>query len=394
MAKRHTVHWKGPRPPAGLAAEAPALGFDLTSEGLGSAVVLVYTHRDEEIPRPPEASPPWLWVAKRSVSQARAIEAVRRGAYDVVSLESEDAALEIERRLKEILSIPRSPGRTGLFVGKSKTSQRVLEQAARAAETSMPVLLTGETGTGKEVCARLIHEWSARRSHRFVPINCAAIPNELMEAELFGYARGAFSGASQRYEGLLVAAAGGTVFLDEIDDTPLSLQVKLLRVLRGSSGEPSRRERVARGGLSHHCRDERDLPRLIEAGQFGADLYERLAIVSIQLPRLRERLEDLEDLVAHFLAKYYRDEPDGARRGRVRRVSPLALEALAPTPGRGTCASCATCCTRLSFTNTRGRSFSSPTYPNGFWGRSGRPILVDSGLVDRAAIARRIERGP
>ena len=95
----------------------------------------------------------------------------------------------------------------------------------------MPVLITGETGTGKEVAARLIHAWSPRQQKRFVPINCAAIPNELMEAELFGYARGAFSGAVQRYDGQLMAAAGGTVFLDEIDDTPLATQVKLLRVL-------------------------------------------------------------------------------------------------------------------------------------------------------------------
>src|SRR6185369_8755194 len=113
----------------------------------------------------------------------------------------------------------------------SEPAQRLLARILRAARTSMPVLLTGETGTGKEICARLLHRWSSRAERTFIPIDCAAIPNDLMEAELFGYAKGAFSGAVQAYDGQLAAAAGGTVFLDEIDDTPMETQVKLLRVL-------------------------------------------------------------------------------------------------------------------------------------------------------------------
>jgi transcriptional regulator with PAS, ATPase and Fis domain len=192
----------------------------------------------------------------------------------------------------------------------------------------MPVLLTGETGTGKEVAARLLHAWSARPG-RFVPINCAAIPNELMEGELFGYARGAFSGAVRGHEGLVSAATGGTVFLDEIDDTPHSLQVKLLRVLE---------DRVVTrlGDTTPRTVDfrlvaatNRDLHPLIEAGSFGADLYERLAIVSIELPPLRERREDIPRLVEHFIERFYREEPAAADRGRVLTVSPEAMEALA-----------------------------------------------------------------
>ena len=120
---------------------------------------------------------------------------------------------------------------TDRFVAASDAARSVLREVAQAARTSMPVLLTGETGTGKEVAARLLHEWSPRRTRRFIPINCAAIPNELIEAELFGYAKGAFTGSVRAYEGQLTAAEGGTVFLDEVDDTPLPFQVKLLRVL-------------------------------------------------------------------------------------------------------------------------------------------------------------------
>src|SRR4029077_13144196 len=181
-------------------------------------------------------------------------------------------------------------------------------QAARVAQTSMAVLLTGETGTGKEETARLIHTWSARRDRRFVPINCAAIPDELMEAELFGYARGAFSGAIQRYDGQLMAAAGGTVFLDEIDDTSPETQVKLLRVLEDKV--------VSRLGENQwHAVDfrllaatNRDLRALIAAGLFGEDLYERLAIVTIRLAPLRERLDDLPSLTRQLMERFAREQ--------------------------------------------------------------------------------------
>ena len=218
-------------------------------------------------------------------------------------------------------------------------SRAVIAQAARVAATSMPVLLTGETGTGKEIMARVIHAWSPRRQKPFVPINCAAIPNELMEAELFGYARGAFSGAVQRYDGQLMAAAGGTVFLDEIDDTPLETQVKLLRVLE---------DRVVSrlGENTWHEVDfrllaatNRDLRPLIEAGLFGADLYERLAIVTIHLAPLRERLDDLPALARQFMARFAREQ--GAR-ARPRRSAPMRSGRSGPTRGPATSASSAT----------------------------------------------------
>ena len=156
------------------------------------------------------------------------------------------------------------------LLGESAQARAMRAFGRRAASVSATVLLTGETGTGKEVVARLIHTWSPRRAKQFVPINCAAIPNELMEAELFGYARGAVSGAVHAYDGLLMAAEGGTVFLDEIDDTPLPVQVKLLRVLEDRTvsrlGESSWRQVDFRVVAATN----RDLRPLIAEGRFGA----------------------------------------------------------------------------------------------------------------------------
>jgi two-component system response regulator HydG len=214
-----------------------------------------------------------------------------------------------------------------------------------------------------------------------------------MEAELFGYARGAFSGASQRYEGLLVAAEGGTVFLDEIDDTPLSLQVKLLRVVQDRVVSRLGENEWHEVDFRIIAATNRDLPRLIEAGLFGADLYERLAIVSIQLPRLRDRLEDLEDLVAHFLAKFYRDEPDGARRGRVQEVRPRALEALSSYSWPGNVRELRNVLYEALVYKRSGEELLLSDLPKRVLGSQGSSGLAESGLVDRAAIARRIDAG-
>ena len=249
----------------------------------------------------------------------------------------------------------------------------------------MSVLLTGETGTGKEVVARLIHAWSPRKAKPLIPINCAAIPNELMEAELFGYARGAFSGAVQRYDGQVMAAAGGTVFLDEIDDTPAEMQVKLLRVLEDRV--------VSRLGENvwHEvdfrliAATNRDLRQLVDAGMFGADLYERLAIVSIRLTPLRERLEDLPELARFFIARFAREQG----RTAVTAISGPALAALSAYPWPGNI-----------------RELRNVIYETLVYKRAGSEILLadlprrilkqdreSTAAVDRRVIADRIARG-
>ena len=274
-----------------------------------------------------------------SADDRRRRQAVLRGAYAVVSLNEPGAVATLLARLRELLVADPEPSAPAHIVTESEASKRILSQIARVAPTSMPVLITGETGTGKEVAARLLHAWSPRQQKRFVPINCAAIPDELMEAELFGYARGAFSGAVQRYDGQLMAAAGGTVFLDEIDDTPLATQTKLLRVLEDRV--------VSRLGENvwHEidfrllAATNRDLRPLIQAGLFGPDLYERLAIVTIHLLPLRERPQDLLPLARHFMQRFAREQH--ARRGhrhRARRPD----RARSPTPGPATSASSAT----------------------------------------------------
>src|SRR5262249_31386792 len=191
----------------------------------------------------------------------------------VVSLASAGALDTLVARCEEMLTPEPTAPAASHIVQASAASRAVLRQAARGAQTAMAGLLPGGTGTGQEGTARLMHAWSPRREHRFVPINCAAIPNELMEAELFGYARGAFSGAVQAYDGQVTAAAGGTVFLDEIDDTPLEMQVKLLRVLE---------DRVVNrlGENVWHEVDfriiaatNRDLEPLVASGRFRAALY-------------------------------------------------------------------------------------------------------------------------
>jgi transcriptional regulator with PAS, ATPase and Fis domain len=195
------------------------------------------------------------------------------------------------------------------------------------------VLLTGETGTGKELAAHLIHDRSARAQGPFVPINCAAIPNDLMEGQLFGYARGAFSGAVRSYDGLVSAAQGGTVFLDEIDDTPHPLQVKLLRVLEDRVVNRLGENQWRKVDFRILAATNRDLRKLVEEGAFGADLYERLAVIAIRLPPLRERIDDLPALLQHLIERFYRDE-SGLKR-RVRGATPEAMRALEAYPWPG-----------------------------------------------------------
>jgi transcriptional regulator with PAS, ATPase and Fis domain len=328
------IDWQG-APPRGAVLQL--LGsLELAPGPLPKAALRVVSTRDAAVPVP-GGELRWLWLSAAALPPAAQEEAALRGAYDSISLAAPFALERLRARLCELKTFSRELpiAESESFVGKSAAARRLLAQIAQAARTSQPVLLTGETGTGKEVAAQLIHSRSSRARGRFVPINCAAIPNELMEGELFGYAKGAFSGAVRDYEGLVSAAAGGSVFLDEIDDTPHPLQVKLLRVLEDRKvsrlGENSPRQVDFRILAATN----RDLRKLVADGAFGDDLYERLAVLSIQLPPLRERAEDLPELAQHLFARFYREEPAAAQRGRVHAISPEALRALVAYPWPG-----------------------------------------------------------
>jgi DNA-binding NtrC family response regulator len=334
------VLWSGRPADDKLRAALREGGFDIVevSGGTGDAAAVatvIATAARASMPPAPAVEVPWLWFAGGVVSHDERTAAAAHGAYDVVEAARVDGAKRLLARLRELAVAHPPVPETTRFVAESDSARAVLSQLARAARTSMPVLLTGETGTGKEVAARLLHEWSERHARRFIPINCAAIPNELLEAELFGYAKGAFTGSVRAYEGQLAAAEGGTVFLDEVDDTPLPFQVKLLRVLEDRV--------VARVGENTSqvidfrilAATNRDLPALCAAGAFGADLYERLAIVSIRLPPLRERLADLPALALHMVARFYAEEPAARARHDVKVVDEAAMHALDAYPWPG-----------------------------------------------------------
>jgi formate hydrogenlyase transcriptional activator len=190
------------------------------------------------------------------------------------------------------------------IIGESSCLKRVLEQVKTVAATESTVLILGETGTGKELIAKAIHNLSSRRDRTFVSVNCASIPAGLLESELFGHEKGAFTGAIARGIGRFELASGGTIFLDEVGDIPLELQSKLLRVLQEQEFERLGSTRTIRGDFRLVAATNRDLARMVEEGSFRSDLYYRLNIFPIEAPPLRDRPEDTPLLVWHFVRKY------------------------------------------------------------------------------------------
>ncbi len=192
------------------------------------------------------------------------------------------------------------------LLGATAKMQRLFRLAERVARTDSTVLLTGESGTGKELFARSIHLQSRRAQGPFVPVNCGALPETLIESELFGYARGAFTGAQSARRGLIEEADGGTLFLDEIGETPLATQVKLLRFLESNEVRRLGENEVRVADVRVITATNRDLQEQIAAGRFREDLYYRLNVVQIEIPPLRERREDIPLLAAYFLERYAR----------------------------------------------------------------------------------------
>jgi DNA-binding NtrC family response regulator len=244
-----------------------------------------------------------------------AVEVIRRGAWDFVSkpfqidelLHVLDAALE-QRRLKSENAYLRAQldarYRFEGIVGKSRAMARLFQLLETVAATASTILISGETGTGKEVVARAIHQTSPRRMHRFVALNCSAIPETLLEAELFGHVRGAFTGAVGNRQGRLEQAHKGTLFLDEVGTMSQALQMKLLRVLQEREFERVGDSHTIKVDVRVIAATNSDLGKLVADGQFREDLFYRLNVIPVALPPLRERKEDIPLLVQHFLEKF------------------------------------------------------------------------------------------
>ncbi|HEX7052138.1 MAG TPA: sigma-54 dependent transcriptional regulator [Longimicrobiales bacterium] len=270
-----------------------------------------------------------------------AIEAMKKGAYDYVSkpfsadqlvlaLRKAEEREALRREVRRLRSEVRIERRFGEIIAKSPAMQQALEMATRVARYPSTVLVTGESGTGKELVARLIHAQSERAEKPFVPLNCGAIPEALLEAELFGYSRGAFTGAEREKPGLFEAAGGGTLFLDEIGEMPAALQVKLLRALQEGEvrrlGENNARDVDVRIVAATN----KDLEEEIRAGRFRRDLFYRVAVVPIHLVPLRQRREEIPPLVNHFI------EIHNERLGlECRGVEPEAMRLLVDYPWPG-----------------------------------------------------------
>ena len=285
------------------------------------------------------STPAIMITAYASVETA--IEATKLGAVDYVMkpFKNEEMRLVVKRvieqrdLLRENAALRKDQaarGKIDNIIGKSTAIQNVLDMIRRVASLPSTVAIHGESGTGKELVARAIHQLSDRADKPFVAINCGGIPENLLESELFGHKKGAFTGAIEDKDGLFVVADGGTLFLDEIGEMPLALQVKLLRVLDNSTVMPV-------GGLAEIPVDvriisatNRDLEQMAKAAEFRTDLYYRLNVIPIRVPPLRERVDDIPLLARHFVAEH------AQRMERADlRVSPEAMDALRGFPWSG-----------------------------------------------------------
>ncbi len=243
------------------------------------------------------------------------VKALRAGAYDYIMkpIIHEEIKQIVRNALRqkslqtENVLLKREIGGKYDFssiIGESATLKSILGEVKKVADAKSNILLLGETGTGKELFARVIHHNSSRRSMPFVPINCSAIPENLLETELFGHVRGAFTGAVTTKKGILEEAEGGTVFLDEIGDMSLALQAKLLRVIEDQVIRPVGSTKGTKVDIRFITATNRDLKAAVRDGAFREDLYYRINVISLQIPPLRERREDIGALVRHYLDRY------------------------------------------------------------------------------------------
>ena len=261
-----------------------------------------------------------------------AVKAIKLGAYDFLekplSLEKTlimvERALDQRRLLQENLDLRERVERKYEMIGNSKAMQEIQERIAKVAPTNGRVLISGENGTGKELIARAIHKQSLRAQNPFIEVNCAAIPKELIESELFGHEKGAFTGATAKKPGKFELAHEGTLFLDEVGDMSLATQAKVLRVLQEQKFERVGGSEVLEADFRLLAASNKNLEQEIEHGNFREDLYYRLNVVPFYVPPLRERREDIPLLVDHFLQQF---SLENGR--RIKTITPEAIELLA-----------------------------------------------------------------
>ncbi|HOG30185.1 MAG TPA: sigma-54 dependent transcriptional regulator, partial [Vicinamibacterales bacterium] len=262
---------------------------------------------------------------------ATAVEATKLGAFDFIEkpLATERIllairnALETTRLRSENVSLRGAVELRHDIVGSSPALREVFEAVRRAAPTGATVLIRGESGVGKELVARMIHRHSLRARERFVQVNCAAIPDELIESELFGHEKGSFTGATDKQVGMFELADRGTIFLDEVGDMSLKTQAKVLRVLQEGEVERLGSSRTLKVDVRVIAATNKELEREIEKGQFREDLFFRLSVIPLSIPPLRDRAEDIPALVRHFADVFTREN-----NFRPKRFTPAAVQAL------------------------------------------------------------------
>ncbi len=289
-------------------------------------------------PKHPDV-PVILMTAYASVESA--VEGLRKGAFDYLTkpfkLAEMSHAVErailfgrLQRENASLSKEVKAKWTVRNIVGKSPALREVFELIERLAPSTSSVLITGESGTGKEVIARAIHESSPRKDKSFVAVNCTAIPDSLMESELFGYMKGSFTGANADKHGLFEEAEGGTIFLDEIGDMDIALQAKMLRVLQERTIRPIGSNQNRAIDVRILAATHKDLKKAIANGTFREDLYYRLAVIPVMIPPLRHRPEDIPLLAKHFLNKY-----SLMNGGRVHGFTPEAMQKLMNLPWPG-----------------------------------------------------------
>ncbi len=322
------------------AVESAEQGLALLEAGMYDVIVsdIILPGMDgiEMLTRVREQNPEQVFIVVTAyASLDTSVKALRAGAYDYIMkpIIHEEIKQVVRNALKqktlqaENVRLKREIARTYDFsgvIGESGAMKAILAEVRKVTDTRSSVLLLGETGTGKELFARVVHHNSSRKDMPFVPINCSAIPENLLETELFGHVRGAFTGAIASKKGLLEEADGGTVFLDEIGDMSLPLQAKLLRVIEDQVIRPVGSTKGTKVDVRFVTATNQDLRAAVRSGTFREDLYYRINVISLQIPPLRERKDDVRSLVLYFLDRYA-----GEMGKPVKEVTPEALELMA-----------------------------------------------------------------